>query len=190
MQKIRCKKVRYTGLFRTHVVPHSRGRFGIPKWVKDKSMGCEVSIELPNKWYKDDTFLGFALFFSFVTFDKTRCFHFCNCDFSISQLGDQFIQVTDGIYMNDIYNDDKGLDALGLYFFPQNFIPDEYRSKRWKYLKACITREKGIKSCGIHLIYAQAQDDNKKRSRNHDINPAEEAESHSYSHHKRSRHVF
>ena len=41
-----------------------------------------------------------------------------------------------------------------------------------------------ITSCGMHLIYAQNQDDHKKRSRND--NPAED-DSQSQSHHKRSR---
>ena len=84
---------------------------------------------------------------------------------------------------DDIYDGAKGLDALGLYVFPQNVISNEYRFERWKYFKACIKREKGIKSCGIHLIYAQVQNNHKKRSRNRD-NPAEEE---SQSHHKRSR---
>ena len=43
------------------------GRTGlIPEWVSDRSKECEVSIELPKKWYKDDNFLGIALFFHFV----------------------------------------------------------------------------------------------------------------------------
>ena len=94
MQDLRCKKIRYTCSYRTHVVvPPSRGRTGIPKWLKDKSMGFEVSIKLPNKWYKDDTFLGFALFFSFVPLDvddETRRHHLDDCQLSISQ-DDQFI---------------------------------------------------------------------------------------------------
>ena len=97
---------------------------------------------------------------------------------------DQFIWV-DSVYMVvSIYSGDKGLDILGLYFFPQNVIPNEYRSKRWKYFKAYIRREHRIKSCGIHLIYAQAQNNHKKISRNRD-NPAKDE---SQSHHKRSRH--
>ena len=168
------------------VVLPSRGRTGIPKWVKDKSMGCEVSIELPNKWYKDDTFLGFAVFFSFVprdVDDEKKMHHLGYCELSISQ-GDQFIHVNRSLLEDHIRGGDKGLDALGLYFYPQNLIPNKYRSKRWKYFKACHEREHRIKSYGIHLIYAQAQNNHKKRSRNR-YNPAEEE---SQSHHKRSRH--
>ena len=182
MQDLRCNKV-WKELWNFVVLP-SRGRTGIPKWVKDKSMGCEVIIELPNKWYKDDTFLGFALFFSFVPLDvdekKKHPLGFCKL--SISQ-GDQFIPVRSVLLEDDIYGGDKGLDALKLYFYPQNLIPNMYRSKRWKYFKACNEREHRIKSYGIHLIYAQAQNNHKKRSRNR-YNPAEEE---SQSHHKSSR---
>ena len=38
----------------------------IPEWASDKRMGCDVTIGLPKKWYKNDNFLGFALFFHFV----------------------------------------------------------------------------------------------------------------------------
>ena len=49
-----------------HVVV-TRGRTGlILEWLTDRSKGCEVSIELPKKWYKDNDFLGFALLFHFV----------------------------------------------------------------------------------------------------------------------------
>ena len=174
MQDLRCNKVG-KGLRNFFILP-SRGRTGIPKWVKDKSMGCEVIIELPNKWYKDDTFLGFALFFSFVPLDvddEEKLHHLGYCELRISQ-GDQFIRVNDILLEDYINGGDKGLDSLGLYFYPQNHIPNEYRSKRWKYFKACCEGgEHRIKSFGMHLIYAQAQNNHKKRSRNCD-NPAEE----------------
>ena len=184
MQYLRCNKV-WLEVWNFVILP-SRGRTGIPKWVKDKSMGCEVIIELPNKWYKDDTFLGFALFFSSVPCDvddENKKHPLSFCKLSISQ-GDQFILVNGILLENDIYDGDKGLDALELYFYPQILIPNMYRSKRWKYIKACNEREHRIKSYGIHLIYAQAQNNHKKRSRNC-YNLAEEE---SQSHHKRSRH--
>ena len=33
------------------------GRTGIPKWVMYQSEGCEVRIDLLEKWYIDDNFL-------------------------------------------------------------------------------------------------------------------------------------
>ena len=109
--------------------------------------------------------------------------HLGSSELRISQ-GDQFIRVNSMNLEDHIYGGDKGLDALGLYFYPQNLILNMYRSKRWKYFKACNEREHRIKSYGIHLIYAQAQNNHKKRSINR-YNPAEEE---SRSHYKRSRH--
>ena len=174
----------YSGI---RVVVTSGGTGLIPEWVSDKSMGCEVTIELPKKWYKDDNFLGFALFFHFVDFH-----HVCR-EFSISQ-GDQFISMS--VDFNFIYkslefskNLEKVLEELVVFFFPQIVIPNEYRSRRWKYLKVCIKRHSEVKSVGVHPLYAKAQDDNKKRSRNDKL--AAEEESQSELHHKRSRqHVF
>ena len=164
MQNLRYKKETYSSYSRVHAAI-TEGRTGlIPEWVSDKIMGCEVSIELPKKWYKDDNFLGFALFFHFVHFPLP------SCEFSISQ-GDQFISVSadfDFIYLkfDFIKNLEKDLEALVVLFFPQIVIPNEYRSRRWKYFKAYIKHNSRVKSVGMHPLYAQAQDGNKKISRN------------------------
>ena len=159
MQNLRCKKETYTGYSGIHAVV-TIGRTGlIPEWVSDKSMGCEVTIELPKKWYKDDNFLGFALFFHFVDF------HPVYCEFSISQ-GDQFISmsvdfaftISSFVFKTSsfdyITNFGKVLKELVVVFFPKIVIPIEYRSRRWKYLKACIKRNSEVKSVGVHLLYA------------------------------------
>ena len=157
MQNLRSKKVPYSRRWGLHVaVTGGRTRL-IPEWVSDKSMGCEVTMELPKKWYQDDNFLGFALFFHFVDSPP------CHCQFSISQ-GDQFIWVS--LHYSFIHKLKKCSEALVVLFFPQIVIPNEYQSGRWKYLKACTGRYSGVKSVGMHPLYAQAQDDNKKRSRN------------------------
>ena len=163
MQNLRCKKETYTpyseiqpvvrgGKKETYtpyseIQPVVRGGMPglIPEWVSDKSMGCEVTIELPKKWYKDDNFLGFALFFHFVDSPPPHC------QFFISQ-GDQFISVSADFQFHMRLK--KGLEALAVFFFPQIVIPNEYRSRRWKYLKACIGRNSGVKSVGMHLLYA------------------------------------
>ena len=151
MQNLRCKKETYTRYSGIHAVV-TGGRNGLPEWVSDKSMGCEVTIELPKKWYKDDNFLGFALFFHFVDF------HPVYCEFSISQ-GDQFISMSaDFDFMfssfDFIKNLGKVLKELVVFFFPQIVIPNEYRSRRWKYFKACIKRNSEVKSVGVHPLYA------------------------------------
>ena len=193
MQNLRSKKETCSLFSGIHVLVTRGGTGLIPEWVSDKSMGCEVTIELPKKWYKDN-FLGFALFFHFVDFLPVYC------EFSISQ-GDQFISMSvDFVFpissfalstssFDFIMNFGKVLKELVVVFFPQIVIPNEYRSRRWKYLKVCIKRHSEVKSVGVHPLYAKAQDDNKKRSRND--KPAAEEESQSELHHKRSRqHVF
>ena len=166
MQNLRCKKVTYSCISGLHAVV-TGGRTGlIPEWVSDKSMGCEITIELPKKWYKDDNFLGFALFFHLDHFPPPYC------EFSISQ-GDQFISVNvdfDFRYSDfefdfwdfkpfknfkfDFwdFNPFKNFDALMVFFFPQIVIPNEYRSRRWQYFKACIKNNSGVKSFGMHPL--------------------------------------
>ena len=107
----------------------------------DGSKGCEVSIELPKKWYKYNDFLGFALLFHFVHLPpphdyQTRYDSPYYSEFSISQ-GDQFIHVK-ALWLNfNFINYWKhGLEALGVSFFPQIGIQNEYRSIRWIYFKA------------------------------------------------------
>ena len=158
MQNLRCKKEMYTRDSGIYAVI-TGGRNGLPEWVSDKSMGCEVTIELPKKWYKGDNFLGFALFFHFVDF------HHVYCEFSISQ-GDQFISMSaDFAFTISSYafkissfdfikNLEKVLKELVVVFFPQIVIPNEYRSRRWKYLKACIKKNSEVKSVGVHPLYA------------------------------------
>ena len=159
MQNLRSKKETCSLFSGIHVVVTRGGTGLIPEWVSDKSMGCEVTIELPKKWYKDDNFLGFALFFHFVDFLPVYC------EFSISQ-GDQFISMSaDFVFsissfalttlsFDFITNFGKVLEELVVFFFPQIVIPNEYRSRRWKYFKACIKRNSVVKSVGVHLLYA------------------------------------
>ena len=152
MQNLRSKKETYSRYSGIHVVVTRGGTGLIPEWVSDKSMGCEVTIELPKKWYKDDNFLGFALFFHFVDFQHVYY------EFSISQ-GDQFIPMsvdfnfkfTSFDFMKNL---EKVLEGLAVFFFPQIVIPIEYRSRRWKYLKVCIKGHSEVKSVGVHPLYA------------------------------------
>ena len=151
MQNLRCKKETYSGNSLNDALV-TVGMTGlIPKWVSDKSMGCEVTIELPKKWYKDDNFLGFALFF------HSDHFPIPHCEFSISQ-GDQFISMSvdfnSMFSFNFMKNLEKVLEELAVLFFPQIVIPNEYRSRRWKYLKVCIKRKSKVKSVGVHPLYA------------------------------------
>ena len=54
---------------RDHLKVVIPGRSGIPEWVRHKSMGREIRIELPKNWYEDKKFLGFSLFFHHIPLD-------------------------------------------------------------------------------------------------------------------------
>ena len=155
------------GLGGHHVHVIILGRRGIPKWISHKSMGDEITIDLPKNWYEDNNFLGFALFCHHVPIDDE------NEDGLDLQLlisdGDQFghmetIQFFPN-YSLDMKNSTLLADpALMVVYFPQISISSEYRSNRWNKFKARFSsvffepnREASgkVESCGIHLIYAQ-----------------------------------
>ena len=77
--------------------------------------------------------------------------------------------------------------SLGVLYVPKTAISTAYRSKEWNHFKArckssyrCGDKTFKVKSCGIHLLYAQAQALDKKR---HDHPTVEDP------HRKISRHV-
>ena len=60
--------------------------------------------------------------------------------------------------------------SLGVLYVPQTAISTEYRSREWNHFKArcdstyqCGDKTLKVKSCGIHLLYAQAKAPDKKR---------------------------
>ena len=178
-------------------IPGSRE---IPEWISNKSMGNEITIDLPKNWYEDNNFLGFALFCHHVLVDDDICKAF-QCDiFAFDTLrllisdGDQFGRVEKIEFIMDMNLDIKNSTlfadaALMVVYFPQIAISSEYRSNRWNKFKAGFSsylRPITKASCGIHLIYAQDHPQqslqlfNVKRS--HD-------DTEDHPHHKRSKHV-
>lgn len=181
------------------------GSSGIPEWIRDKSMGCEVRIELPENWYKDDIFLGFALFFYYLPLDNNDNDYGYELSISFADQPEEtlplrlLLNINCRTYdigglidrgVNKIYEEVGTSDpALHVLYLPENAIPEKYRSRqrnnfkaRLKYSFQCGNyRAFKVKSCGIQLIYAKAQGHHQKRSRHH---PTED-----HSHHKRSRHA-
>ena len=45
------------------------GSSGIPEWISMQEMGSEVTMELPENWYQNNDFLGFALCCVYVPVD-------------------------------------------------------------------------------------------------------------------------
>ncbi|RVW60158.1 TMV resistance protein N [Vitis vinifera] len=163
------------------VIPGSRG---IPEWISHKSMGDEITIDLPKNWYEDNNFLGFALFSHHVPVDdicKTLCdddipyFPIVAFDTTLHLLisdGDQFghVKVIDYTLecTRDMKNNTLFADpGLMVVYFPQIVISSEYRSNRWNKFKAGFSSvfkqayrraSCKVESCGIHLIYDHGQD--------------------------------
>ena len=167
------------------------GSHGVPGWVSHKSIGHEIRIELPRNWYEDNTFLGFALFCHHVPLNDDDDY-ICETidgdalspyiDFPTVHLwishGDQFEHMTH-IRFNSVpdggrYNSRRGPStsnpALRVAYFPQIEIPSKYRSSEWNNFKVCFVGsfEFGgkvalkMESCGIHLIYDNAQDNHQQ----------------------------
>ncbi|KAJ9672864.1 hypothetical protein PVL29_026210 [Vitis rotundifolia] len=184
------------------------GSSGIPKWIREKSMGSEVRIELPKNWYKDDSFLGFALFFHHLPLDDNNDNDDNDYIYKLGiSIGDQSEvafefwwpnncrtydvgRIRDGEVIKRYDKDGTSDPALHVIYFPEITISSKYGSRQWNNFKA---RFEGsyqcgknsafkVKSYGIHPIYANAHDHRQKRS-SHD-HPAED-----HPHHKRSRHV-
>ena len=139
-------------------IPGSRE---IPEWISHKSMGNEITIDLPKNWYEDNNFLGFALFCHHVPIDDENEGGL-DLQLLISD-GDQFGRVEKIEFIMDMNLDIKNSTlfadaALMVVYFPQIAISSEYRSNRWNKFKAGFSsylRPITKASCGIHLIYAQ-----------------------------------
>ncbi|KAJ9676011.1 hypothetical protein PVL29_024811 [Vitis rotundifolia] len=154
------------------VVP---GSSGIPEWVSHQRMGCEVRIELPMNWYEDNNLLGFVLFLHHVPLDndkfETRKGSFLTGELTISH-GDQSERLNDGLSYESTCSDSGNTSdpVIWVSYFCQIDIPAKYRSGWWNSLKAHFDTPTGsgsftygvttcfkVKSCGIHLMYAQDQ---------------------------------
>ena len=138
-------------------------------------------------WYEDNNLLGFVLFFHHVPLDDDECVrtsYFPQCELAISH-GDQSKRL-DNIHFHphckryciegiscssERYDSGSTSDpALWVTYFPQIGIPSKYRSRKWNNFKAHFYNRVynasftcgenasfKMKSCGIHLIYAQDQ---------------------------------
>ncbi|XP_034691609.1 disease resistance protein RUN1-like isoform X2 [Vitis riparia] len=145
------------------VIPGSRG---IPEWISHKSMGHEITIDLPKNWYEDSNFLGFALFRHLVPFDYDDYVHAGNGTLRLLiSDGDQFGHVETIQFIPSCIDTLIADPALMAVYFPQIAISSKYRSNRWNKFKAGFSALAylakslfKVKSCGIHLIYDHGQD--------------------------------
>ncbi|KAJ9697377.1 hypothetical protein PVL29_009273 [Vitis rotundifolia] len=164
------------------------GSRGIPEWISHKSMGYEITIDLPKNWYEDNNFLGFALFSHHVSDNYAP---FVCYTLELLSDGDQFGEVKT---IEFILN---GTDPASMVvYFPQIAISSVYRSNRWNKFKAVfsssfgpdITADFKVESCGIHLIYNKAQDHPQQSLQQFNVKRSHD-DTEDHPHHKRSKHV-
>ena len=138
-------------------------------------------------WYEDDNFLGFALFFYHVPVDDVcqstagsgiKCELLSNDNQSKQWDSTWWLNswcktywIRGLPYSQLCYDSGSTKDpAIREIYFPRIAIPSKYRCRRWNNFKAHFYTPTGyssfrcgndawfkVKSCGIHLIYAQDQ---------------------------------
>ncbi|KAL6327245.1 hypothetical protein AAG906_016672 [Vitis piasezkii] len=131
---------------------------GIPRWVLHQEMGSQIRIELPMNWYEDDHFLGFGFY----------CLHHQSKLLSLSLKFDEEEYAKDVIkfipgacYHCHEINDSES-DQVLLVYYPKISFRDEFHSNHYMHLQASFD-DYGwgrIKSCGVHLIYSQDDQQN------------------------------
>ncbi|WKA01442.1 hypothetical protein VitviT2T_019724 [Vitis vinifera] len=134
------------------------GGNGIPRWVLHQEMGSQIRIELPMNWYEDNHFLGFGFF----------CLHHQSKNISLS------LKFDEGECAYNIVQipcskchkiNDSESDQVLLVYYPKISFRDAFHSNQYMHLQASFWsdyffRESKFKSCGVHLIYCQDDQQN------------------------------
>ncbi|KAL6326305.1 hypothetical protein AAG906_005499 [Vitis piasezkii] len=133
------------------------GSNGIPGWVLHQEMGRQIRIELPMNWYEDDHFLGFGFF----------CLHHQSNKIYLSLKFDEgeypYLALEIIKSECDEINDSESDQVLLVYYPKISFRDNEFHSNQYMHLQASFAtydRESKIKSCGVHLIYSQDNQQN------------------------------
>ena len=132
------------------------GGNGIPGWVLHQEMGSQIRIELPMNWYEDDHFLGFGFF----------CLHHQSKEISLYLKFDEGEYAYDGakIFCSACHEiNGSESDQVLLVYYPKISFRDEFHSNQYMHLQASFGGyywPPKIKSCGVHLIYSQDDQQN------------------------------
>ncbi|XP_034677016.1 disease resistance protein RUN1-like isoform X2 [Vitis riparia] len=127
------------------------GNNGIPEWISQQKKGSQITIELPMDWYRNNDFLGFALYSVFIpmVYDGLNCeLNFC---------GDQ----SECCHVDDVWflccQICGESSQMCVTYYPKVAIDNQYWSNKWRRLKASFHGFDGkpveVKECGFHLIY-------------------------------------
>ena len=133
------------------------GNNGIPEWISHKKKGSKIGVELPENWWEDNNFLGFALC-SVFEYEDPWCqltFHNFYFDYpdgclSKSKFMDLLIFSRSFLHCRNCGESNRVLVA----FYPKVAIENKHWSNEWRHLKASFYGEEvKVEECGLHLIY-------------------------------------
>ncbi|KAL6316977.1 hypothetical protein AAG906_024516 [Vitis piasezkii] len=145
------------------------GNNGIPKWIK-----------LPLDWYQNNDFLGFALYSVYVPLHieskEVSCSLKCKLNFhghryeflddlpstfrSMDGLSSKFWPIGGLSFRSSrsCHHNGDELNGVWVAYYPKVAIPNQYKSNKWRHLKASFRGYLGgkqvkVKEGGFHLIY-------------------------------------
>ncbi|RVW45278.1 TMV resistance protein N [Vitis vinifera] len=139
---------------------------GIPEWISHQKKGSKITLTLPQNWYENDDFLGFALCSLHVPLDiewtdikEARNF-ICKLNFDNSA---SFVvrNMQPQRYCESCRDGDES-NQLWLINYPKSIIPKRYHSNKYKTLNASFENYLGtisvkVERCGFQLLYAYGQ---------------------------------
>ncbi|RVX13110.1 TMV resistance protein N [Vitis vinifera] len=153
------------------------------KWIMGENMGNHVTIDLPQDWYEDKDFLGFALCSAYVPpddqsgngsaykfdskskdEDQSPCSLHCNLTFH----GDQsaFSIYPSLSSLCECCENDGASGQVWVLYYPKFAIEEKYHSNKWGRLKASFHgyfngMPMKVEKCGMQLIYAKNDEYNR-----------------------------
>ncbi|KAL6316839.1 hypothetical protein AAG906_022509 [Vitis piasezkii] len=139
---------------------------GIPEWISHQKKGSKITLTLPQNWYENDDFLGFALCSLHVPLDiewtdikEARNF-ICKLNFDNSA---SFVvrNMQPQRYCESCRDGDES-NQLWLINYPKSIIPKRYHSNKYRTLNASFENYLGtisvkVERCGFQLLYAYGQ---------------------------------
>ncbi|KAJ9676312.1 hypothetical protein PVL29_025035 [Vitis rotundifolia] len=129
------------------------GNNGIPEWISQQKKGSQITIELPMDWYRNDDFLGFALYSVSIPMACDGL----NCELNICGDQSECCHVDDvRFYCCRICGVSSQMYVT---YYPKVAINKQYWSNKWRRLKASFRSFDGapveVKEWGFHLIYTR-----------------------------------
>ena len=140
------------------------GNNGIPEWISYKKKGFEIATELPENWWEDNNFLGFALCSVFVPLHIESKEDSClKCEMNFPH----YFEHPDGFVTEFWYVDELSFrrsypcchnggesNKVWVAYYPKVAIENKHWSNESRHLKASFYGERvKVEECGLHLIY-------------------------------------